>query len=158
MNNFIFSLLLFILLLSCSDNSQKIVTQNVYDNESLFTEEERKDLSKLIYNCEKSGDIQILVLTVSDYGKYQNIEDYAINMGNVLGVGNKIDNNGLVVVISNAKREVRIEPGTGLKEKLSSNSLQKVIDDKMIPYCIKGEFFLATTNMINALCFNVSNQ
>lgn len=91
---------------------------------------------------------QIVVVTVTDlYGENPNI--YAAKLGDKWGVGQKKEDNGLIILIKpktdKSKGEVAIAPGRGLEGALPDAFCNRIIQDEMIPELKKGNDYVAAT-------------
>lgn len=61
-------------------------------------------------------DIQMTVVTIGsrgDYGDFESIESFATGMFNAWGVGSATRNDGIMILVANVDREMRIELGAG---------------------------------------------
>lgn len=79
---------------------------------------------------------QVAVVIVDDLHGHRGLE-YATAIGKKWGVGHKDKNDGIVILVkpktADSKGEVAIATGFGMKDIISDNTCQRIIDDKMIP-------------------------
>lgn len=94
------------------------LTSPVMDLANLMSEGERTDLSQLAYEINTNGGPQITILTVPDMQGYP-IEEYSIRVAEKWQLGTKEKDNGLLVVIAQAEREMRIEVGNGIEGEIT---------------------------------------
>lgn len=69
---------------------------------------------------------QICVVTVNSLGGYS-IEDYANGLFRKWGIGNKAKDNGVLLLLSKADREIRIEVGYGLEGRINDAKAGRMI-------------------------------
>ena len=149
-------------LLSCKGSAQEIETKKpiteidfsetakstfpkpigiINDYEKIFTESERTELSKILYDYDIETTRQIVVVTIDSIKPYQNIQEYATDLGNEWGIGNAEKNNGLTIVVCNSCRQIGIATGYGTELILTDEICKKVIDETIIPEFKNGEFY-----------------
>lgn len=103
----------------------------VNDFEQVFDSSETKTLINLaMHHQEKTSD-QICIVTIAR--PWEDLADYARDLANFWGIGVKGKNNGVVIVLSKAKHEVRIATGYGIEKRVTDSMCKKIIDGKMIP-------------------------
>jgi uncharacterized protein len=138
----VFSLLsVFFTLFLCAINAQaedvQIPTPSgdiyVQDFAKVLTETERTELINLGRNIENQTTAQIAVLTVETIGD-RPIEDFANEAFRQYGIGNKKENNGVLLVLSMQERKVRIEVGYGLEGRIPDGKAGRILDESAIPY------------------------
>ncbi|HXB32399.1 MAG TPA: TPM domain-containing protein [Puia sp.] len=82
------------------------------------------------YNDSTTSDI--VVVTVSDIGN-SSIEDYALKILRSWGVGDKKNNNGIVVLADIKDRQVWIAVGYGLEGAIPDVTAKAIIDNEIVP-------------------------
>jgi uncharacterized protein len=111
----------------------------------LFTEGEKWQLDSLIGEHEKQTSNQITIITIdSTMLGSCTLKDYATEVGNQWGVGQKSKNNGSVFAISLAPRKVFIANGYGIEKIMSNTQTQVIIDSFIIPNFKQGKMFEGT--------------
>ena len=98
--------------------------------------EQQVDAELLDYQT-RSGN-QIAVAVVKTTGS-QSIENYAIDLARTWGVGQKDKDNGIVLVIANDDRKVRIEVGRGLEGDLTDLQSGRIISERLLPLLKRGD-------------------
>jgi len=117
-------------------------TGYINDFERLFTDREEAILDSMIAQHEKESSNQFAVVTIDSAMLGQcSIIDYATDIGNAWGVGQKGKNNGVVFVLSAKLRMIRISNGLGIEKKLSSEATQSIINDIIIPEFKQADYF-----------------
>lgn len=85
--------------------------------------------------------ISLESLTDPKTKKEYTIEEAALLYFNKWGIGDKIKNNGVVLMVSRNPRGVRIQVGTGLEAILTNETCQQIVDNNLVPNFKQGLFF-----------------
>jgi len=86
---------------------------------------------------ESENGVQIAVVTIPNLGG-DTIENYAVKLFQEWGIGKKGKDNGILILISQADRTVRIEVGYGLEGTITDAESSQIIQNKMIPNLKNG--------------------
>jgi uncharacterized protein len=113
----------------------------INDYGKVFTELQRTELSKLLYDYDIVTTRQIVVITIDSIKPYQNIQKYAVDLGNEWGIGNAEKNNGLTIVVCNPCRQIGIATGTATEMILTDKICKNVIEQIIIPKFKNGDFY-----------------
>ena len=113
----------------------------INDFGQVFTESQRTELTKVLYNYDIETTRQIIVVTIDSIKPYRNIQKYTTDLGNNWGVGTAEKNNGLIIVVCNACRQIGIATGTGTELILTDEICKNVIDQTIIPEFKNGNFY-----------------
>jgi uncharacterized protein len=113
----------------------------VNDFENDFTATQIKELTVIINNHEKLTTNQIVIVTVPSYDSYKTLFWYSLDMFNYWGVGQRHVNNGVMLIFSLNKRDVRIQVGYGLEQKLEDHEAKYIIDKIFIPKIKENEVY-----------------
>jgi uncharacterized protein len=105
----------------------------VQDFANVLNESERANLINIGRSIEDQTTAQIAVLTVDTIGE-RTIEDFANAAFRQYGIGNKKENNGVLLVLSMQERKVRIEVGYGLEGRIPDGKAGRILDEYAIPY------------------------
>jgi uncharacterized protein len=105
----------------------------VNDFEEVIDSAEEDKLTKLIVAHNLKTSNQISIVTISSIAPYQYLAEYAKDISNAWGVGEKDKNNGVTIIYSKALHEVRIATGYGIENKLTDRMCQKIVNELMIP-------------------------
>ncbi|WP_118972951.1 TPM domain-containing protein [Taibaiella koreensis] len=124
----------------------------INDFESLFSEVEAVELDSLIVDFQQRTTNQIAIATLgpSQCSK-EDFEDYSLRLANTWGVGQKEKNNGILIAISKAFRQIRIHNGKGIETILSGEETRQIVDDYFIPEFKEGNYFEGTKKGLLAL-------
>lgn len=118
----------------------------VEDREDVFTEEQIASFDQLFSSHEAATDNEIALVTTSTLEGENSIKEFGTSYGHALGVGKKDLSNGLVIVYSEALRQVAISTGLGTEGVVTDSIAQFVIDTKMIPEFKKGNAYEGVYN------------
>lgn len=106
----------------------------------------------VVFNDSTSN--QIVVLTVNDLGNYD-ASQFAVEVGQKWGVGQKGSDNGIVVLIKpkqgNSRGEAFIAPGYGLEGAIPDAICKRIVDQEMIPYFKNNDYYGGITAGIKVL-------
>jgi len=118
----------------------------------LFTPGEQKTLDSICTRYSEKGYGQIALVTMDSIPLQQcDIKDYATDLGNNWGVGNKSKDDGIVIVISISQRQIAIANGYGTEKILSDQQTKNIIDSVFIPSFKKANFFEGCYNGLLAI-------
>jgi uncharacterized protein len=79
------------------------------------------------------------------------LQDFATEVGNQWGVGQKEKNNGCVLAISPSQRKIFISNGYGIEKQISNADTKLIVDSTIIPYFKQAKYFEGTKFGIAAL-------
>ncbi|MFC4634576.1 TPM domain-containing protein [Dokdonia ponticola] len=113
----------------------------INDYAQILTESQRKELTKTLYDYNIETTRQIVVVTVDRIKPYQNIQQYAVDLGNEWAVGDAEKNNGLTIVVCSQCQQIGIATGLGTELILTDSICKEVIDKTMIPEFKNGKFY-----------------
>ena len=111
----------------------------VMDRADLLSRSEELSLIKTLKDREKEGGEQIVVLTVEDL-EGQSIDEFALERANDWGIGQAGFDNGILILLAENERQVRIELGLGVSRIISDEAAKAIIDFYMTPQFRDGDF------------------
>ncbi len=123
----------------------------VNDFEEVFTPKQKEDLEETLINLEKETFIEITVVSITSYAPYDNLFDYSLDLSNHWGIGKKGKNNGVSLVFGMKIKEIRIQVGNGLEDKLTDDEAKEILDQIIIPEFKKGEVYLGIKKGLMAI-------
>lgn len=154
----VFTLILFF---SFSQSSNAIVspTNEFYVNDyaNVLSEDTKNYILENSAKLYDKTGAQIVVVTVKNMDGSA-IEDYANDVFNKFGIGNKDKKNGLLILLSVEDRKSRIEVGYGLEGFLTDGKTGRVQDQYMIPYFKNNDYDLGIKNGYQAFYKLISNH
>jgi len=108
------------------------LTGRVVDNANLLSPAQEAELSAKLEALEKSTGRQLVVATLPDLQGYE-IEDYGYQLGRAWGIGQKGQNNGIILIVAPNQRKVRIEVGYGLEPYVTDALSSTIIQEQILP-------------------------
>ena len=161
--HFAFFLLLFILVLSNMTSVTLAAVASptsdfyVNDNAGVLTRETKQYIMDTNVELQKKTGAQIVVVTVKSLNG-MSIEDYAYQLFNSWGIGDKNKDNGLLLLCSYGDREFRVEVGYGLEGKLPDGKTGRMQDEYIIPYLRQNNFDEGIRNGYSAFLKEVAEE
>lgn len=126
----------------------------VNDFSNIFSPAEVSTLEQKLIRFNDSSSTQIVVVTVNDFGG-RDETDFADRLGEKWGVGQKGQNNGIIILIKptggQGERKARISVGYGLEGVIPDATAHKIVDQEMIPYFKKNQFYKGVDAAVNTL-------
>ncbi|MEB3355189.1 MAG: TPM domain-containing protein [Synechococcales bacterium] len=99
-------------------------------------------------------EIQVVVLAIDSIFDYRtgdnSIESFATHLFNTWGIGDRIRNDGILILVAPGDRKVRIELGEGYDAE-DEQTARDIIDDTMLPYFREGRISQGTVAGVNAV-------
>ncbi|MBA4140052.1 MAG: TPM domain-containing protein [Segetibacter sp.] len=125
----------------------------VNDFTQTLTPDQQASLERKLvaYDDSTSNQVAIVIIpTTSDYDPV----DFATKLGREWGVGNKKNNNGVVLLVAKNDRKVFIAPGYGLEGALPDITCKTIVENDIIPNFRADDFYrgldLGTTSIMKA--------
>lgn len=115
------------------------LTGRVNDYAKLLSPEVTTSLEQKLAAFEREQSTQIVVLTVPSL-QGDNIEQFAIRVVEQWKIGQKDKDNGVLLVLAQAERKVRIEVGMGLQGVLPDITAGQIIHNVMRPLLKSGNY------------------
>jgi len=130
--------------------------RTVNDFSKVLTTSENKFLEKELVNYNlRTGNAIVFVsldsLTDPRTKDQYTIEEAALLYFNKWGIGDKVKNNGVLLMMSRSPRRVRIQVGTGLVGVLTDSYCQEIIDNNLVPNFKQGLFFTGIKEAVQAI-------
>lgn len=120
----------------------------VSDNAQILNEEVINNVQKINQELSKTETKpQLMVITVEQVPENETIESFTNQIGNKLGIGNKLYNNGVIYLVAVKDRQARLEVGYGLEE-IIPDSLTDGITDSTVKDFYKLKDFNAGIHIV----------
>lgn len=120
----------------------------VSDNAQILNEEVINTVQKINQELSKTETKpQLMVITVEQVPENETIESFTNQIGNKLGIGNKLYNNGVIYLVAVKDRQARLEVGYGLEE-IIPDSLTDEITDSTVKDFYKLKDFNAGIHIV----------
>lgn len=111
----------------------------VVDEANLLDRAAEARLTARLAAHEEAGGNQVVVVTVPDLGGYS-IEEYGYQLGRHWGIGQKGKDNGVLLIVAQDERQVRIEVGYGLEGELTDALAANIIHAVILPRFRSGDY------------------
>jgi len=111
----------------------------ILDQANLIDAASEQQINQLLAGHEKASSNQIIVVTLKDLQGFS-IEQAGVEMGRAWGVGQKDQDNGIVLILAQAERKVRIEVGYGLEGVMTDAVSATIVQDYILPRFKTGDF------------------
>lgn len=129
----------------------------VYDGANILDSEVEQMIINTNLNYERSEyQPQVVVATVESLGDYT-IEEFATDLFEHWQIGNDTYDNGVLLLISDMEREIRIEVGYGLEGALPDSATGRIIDNN-IEYLSNGDYSSAVDGIFTDIVLTVNNE
>jgi uncharacterized protein len=122
----------------------------IMDLAGLLKPEEIDNLKDKLQHLETDTTAQLAILTISSLGA-EEIEKYSLRVANTWKLGQKGRNNGVLILIAQKERKVRIEVGSGLERILTDKICGGIILSEMTPFFKQGKFYSGLDSAVNAI-------
>lgn len=126
----------------------------VNDFANVISEEDKNELMKIGENLFVKTGAQVVVITVETLDG-ADVSEYALELGRKWGVGDKEENNGVVLLLSVSERKVTIQVGYGLEGRLTDGKTGRILDKYAIPYLKNNDFSTGLTEAYKAIVSEV---
>ena len=111
----------------------------VSDFDNVIDKDYEDKTDTLIRDLEEKTTAEIAVLTIESLGG-KTIDEYAFGLFNNWGIGKEDKNNGILLLVAEDGRKVRIEVGLGLEDVITNDIAKQIIDELIIPKFQEGNF------------------
>jgi uncharacterized protein len=133
------------LLTSASAAAQELpppLTQPVNDFADVIDPDSEQQLDALIRSLERASGDAVVVATVPTIEPYGDTREYAVKMfeNRGRGIGQRGKDNGLLVVVAIAQREVWVEVGYDLEEFITDGFAGETSRSLMVPQFRRGDY------------------
>ena len=112
--------------------------EQINDEAHIFSQNERDELLSLVQNFEQNSTTQIAIVTLNSL-ESRSIEELSLEIARGYKLGQKEDNNGVLLVVAPNEKKVRIEVGYGLEGVLTDAISSEIINSVMIPEFKNGK-------------------
>jgi len=121
----------------------------VNDYAGLLSNETKQHIMDKSVNLQMQTKAQIVVVTVKNL-EGKSLESYATELFREFGIGDKEENNGLLLLLALDERKFRVEVGYGFEGILPDAKTGRFQDDYIIPYLRENNWDEGVLNGFNA--------
>lgn len=115
------------------------LTGRVVDDAHMLDGASQQQLTQLLQGHENATGNQVVVVTLPNLGGYD-IASYGYQLGRYWGIGQKGKDNGVLLIVAQKERRVRIEVGYGLEGTLTDAISSNIINTVIVPRFKRGDF------------------
>jgi len=153
-NNFLFLIVFFVCFFTNKSFSQDIPERPspprlVNDFVGILDQTQNNNLENKLVQFNNSTSTQIVIVIVPDLSG-TDPADYAIQLGEKWGVGQKGKDNGIVVLVKptggKGQKKAFISVGYGLESVIPDATARQIVDNEMISYFKNNEFYQGLDN------------
>jgi len=123
----------------------------VSNPDGILTADDVANVNSSISQFEKETNVQVAVVIVNNFDTDQEDFDFAYELFNTWGIGQKSSNNGLLLFIAKDRRKYRFITGTGTEGVLPDVKLKHIAEQNLIPAFRENDFGTGIINTINAI-------
>lgn len=128
----------------------------VTDTAGVLSEEQDQTLEQALLQYKNETSNEIAVVIVPDL-QGEAIEDVALEIGRTWGIGSSKDN-GILMLVSYADRQIRIEVGYGLEGAVPDLVAKGIIDTDIVPAFRDGDYFAGIQSAIQSLQKHIGGE
>ena len=129
----------------------------VVDNADLIPDDAQQRIQQKLAAYEQQTGSQIAVLTVESL-EGESLEDYSIRVAETWKLGQKGKDNGVLFLISEQDRKMRIEVGYGLEPELTDFETNRILDNVVTPRFRSGDFAGGVESGVDAMVAAIGGQ
>ena len=118
------------------------LTGRVVDEAGILTAGQKESIENVLEHDIKNQVALVILKSL----RGMEIEEYANHLFNHWGLGDKENNNGVLIAIAPNERQARIEVGYGLEHVLTDAVASQIMRTDIIPYVQQGDYGLAAFN------------
>lgn len=122
----------------------------VVDQAGMISGNTERQITQILEGLERSDSTQIAVLTI-DSLRGESIEGFGIRVADAWQIGTSTDDNGVLLLVSEADRKIRIEVGYGLEGSLTDLLAGRIVDNIITPAFQAGNFDQGFLNGVQAI-------
>ena len=135
----------------------------VFDYANLIDDSDEQEMREIAKVLDDKTKVQIVVVTVNDLSQME-LEDYALKIFRSRGIGDKKENNGLLILVNkeslvkNQRGRIRIEVGYGLEGAINDGKAGAILDNFAMPAFETRDYSRGIKDTFMAVCSEVANE
>jgi uncharacterized protein len=135
------------------ERSNTIVT----DYTSTLSPTEKQSLESKLVAFDDSTSTQVAIVMLSSIGGYD-ISDYAVQLYNKWGIGQKGKNNGILILVAKDDRKVFIATGYGMEGVLPDALAKRIVNNQILPNFREGRYYEGLDAAVNSIISVVKGE
>ncbi len=112
----------------------------INDYADLLTPSQERELNDYLASVEANTSSQMVFFSIPSLDG-EILEEYSMRTAEAWKIGTKDQDNGLILVVAQAERKIRIEVGYGLESILSDGKCGSIIRQIMVPAFRSGDYY-----------------
>jgi uncharacterized protein len=126
------------------------VETSVYDYVDLLTPAQKTNLESKLIHYSDSTSTQIVVAIISST-QGENITYLGAQWGEKWGIGQKDEDNGILILLARDDRRIAINTGEGIEGSLTDALSKRIIESIIIPQFKQGDYYGGLNNGTDAI-------
>lgn len=118
---------------------------SVYDYANVLSSSEKQEFEKKLIKYSDSTTTQIVFISIESL-KGENIGLLAPKWGQDWGIGQKNEDNGVIILLAKKERKIWISPGYGVEDRLTAGITGEIVRNIIIPEFKKGDYYSGLNN------------
>ncbi|HPR17301.1 MAG TPA: TPM domain-containing protein [Candidatus Cloacimonadota bacterium] len=123
---------------------------HVNDYANVLTSQQKTKLESYLTNYEQATSIQVALLTIKSL-QGENLENYSMQVAEKWKLGQKEQDNGVLLLVAMQEKKLRIEVGYGLEGTLTDAKSGYIIRNYIVPSFKTGDYFNGISAGIGAI-------
>jgi len=129
----------------------------VNDFEEVLSEKEEKTLSKIIKKNETQNGVKIILVTTKNYAPAKEFRTYIFGLFEHWKMNANNSKNGILVLASKNKKELKIIPGKNIKVILGNREVKRLVEEVMMPKFLLSKYFVGLKKGIKSMVKSIKN-
>lgn len=129
----------------------------VNDFANILSNDEVVELENILANAENKNSSQIVLLTIPTL-EGESLEDYSFKVAEKNKIGQKELDNGVLLIVANAEKKIRIEVGYGLEHIITDMKAGFIIREIIVKYFKNGDYYNGMKNGLLAIAGLVNDE
>lgn len=135
------------------ERSSTIVT----DYTNTLSTQEQQSLERKLVVFNDSTSTQVAVVIMGSVGNYD-ISEYAVQLYNKWGIGQKEKNNGVLILVAKEDRKVFITTGYGMEGVLPDALCKRIVNNDVLPNFKAGNYYDGIDAAVNSIMSIVKGE
>lgn len=142
--------LLSISILTWAEDFPERSTTIVTDYTNTLSQGQMQTLEQKLVAFNDSTSSQVAIVMLGSVGGYD-ISDYAVQLYNRWGIGQKAKNNGVLILVAKDDRKVFITTGYGMEGVLPDALCKRIVDRDIVPNFKLGNYYEGLDAAVNSI-------
>jgi uncharacterized protein len=113
---------------------------SVYDYANILSDSEKKEFENKLIKYSDSTTTQIVFISIESL-KGENIGLLAPKWAHTWGIGQKKEDNGVIILLAKNERKIWISPGYGVEDRLTAGITGEIVRNYIIPEFKTGSYY-----------------